>query len=175
MAKIKNNNYLQGLSGSVGNMVFRQMPDGSTRVSAKSDRRRTFNQVQKANQNRFSQAVAYGREAKTHPVYAELARETGRSAYHLALSDSLNSPVIHKIERKDGRIRVTASDDVMVTRVVVSILDREGKLLEQGYAALPDPINDPERWEYAASAVGVIKATAWDLTSNQTTAYNQGS
>jgi hypothetical protein len=152
------------------------MRDGSVRVSIKpAKKQRKFNKEQRGYQDRFRSAVAYAREAKSELVYAELAQETGRSAYHLALSDSLNPPVIHKIERKDGRVIVTASDDVMVTRVVVSILDGEGKLLEQGHAALPDPINDPERWEYAASAVGTIKATAWDLAKNRTTAYNQGS
>jgi hypothetical protein len=30
MAKIKKNTLLQGLSGSIGDLVFRQMPDGST-------------------------------------------------------------------------------------------------------------------------------------------------
>jgi hypothetical protein len=152
------------------------MRDGSVRVSIKpAKKQRKFNKEQKGYQDRFKSAVAYAREAKSGPVYAELARETGRSAYHLALSDSLNPPVIHKIERREGRIRVTASDDVMVARVEVSILDGEGQLLEQGYAALPDPFNDPERWEYVAHAEGTIKATAWDLTGNQTTAYNQGS
>ena len=171
MAKIKKNSFLQGLSGSVGDMVFRQMPDGSMRVSAKADyHRRKFNQEQKGNQYRFKLAVAYAREAKTGPVYAELARETGRSAYHLALSDCLTPPVIHEIERRNGRVHVTASDDAMVAKVQVSILDQEGNLLEQGYAAQPDPLHAPERWEYAASAEGTVEATAWDLADNQTTA-----
>jgi hypothetical protein len=171
MAKIKKNSFLQGLSGSVGDMVFRQMTDGSTRVSAKPNNKRKFNQEQKGFQDRFGLAVAYAREAKTGPVYAELARETGRSAYHLALSDGLTPPVIHEIERRDGRVRVTASDDVMVAKVQVSILDEEGNLLEQGYAALPDPVHDPERWEYASSAEGTVESTAWDLAGNRTTQY----
>jgi hypothetical protein len=170
MAKIKKNSFLQGLSGSVGDMVFRQMPDGSTRVSAKPNNKRRFNQEQKGYQDRFGLAVAYAREAKTGPVYAELARETGRSAYHLALSDCLTPPVIHAIERRDGRVRVTASDDVMVAKVQVSILDEEGNLLEEGYAALPDPVHDPERWEYVSSAEGTIEVTAWDLADNRATA-----
>jgi hypothetical protein len=66
---------------------------------------------------------------------------------------------------------VTASDDVMVAKVRVSILDEEGNLLEQGDAALPDPIHDPERWEYASSAEGTVEATAWDLAHNRTTQY----
>lgn len=171
MAKIKKNLFIQGLSGSVGDMIYRQMPDGSTRVSAKPDyTRRKFNQKQKGYQGRFSIAVAYAREAKSGPVYAGLALKTGRSAYHLALSDALTPPVIHEIERRDGRVQVKASDDVMVTRVQVSILDGEGILLEQGYAAQPDPISDPQCWEFDCSAEGTIEATAWDLADNQTKA-----
>jgi hypothetical protein len=53
MAKIKKNSFLQGLNGSVGEMVFRQMPDGSTRVSAKPNNKRKFNQEQKGYQDRL--------------------------------------------------------------------------------------------------------------------------
>jgi hypothetical protein len=145
------------------------MPDDSTLVSAKPDgKRRKFNQKQKGNQARLKLAVAYARRAKTDPVYAGLARETGRDTYHLALADCMISPVIHEIERRDGRVRVTASDNVMVARVQVRILDEEGTLLEQGYAAQPDPYHDPERWEYAAQAEGIIEAVAWDLAGNMT-------
>jgi hypothetical protein len=170
MAKIKKNSFLQGLSGSVGEMVFRQMPDGSTRVSAKPINKRRFNQEQKGCQDRMRLAVAYAKEAKTDPFYVGFTLEKGRDAYHLALSDGLTPPVIHEIERRDGRVRVTASDDVMVAKVRVSIRDEEGNLLEQGYVALPDPIHDPERWEYASSAEGTIEATAWDLAHNRATA-----
>ena len=63
---------------------------------------------------------------------------------------------------------MTASDNVMVMRVQISILDSEGRTLEQGDAAQPDPLNDPERWEYAWDAGGTVTATAWDLAGNQT-------
>jgi hypothetical protein len=52
---------------------------------------------------------------------------------------------------------VTASDDVLVMKVQVRLLDGEGNLLEQGDAARPDPIYAPVRWEYAASAEGRSK------------------
>jgi hypothetical protein len=59
MAKVKKNFFLQGLSGSVGDMTFRQMPDGSTRVSVKSNHKaRKFNQEQEGYQDRFGVAVA---------------------------------------------------------------------------------------------------------------------
>ena len=134
MAKASKNAIVLGLSGSIGDMVFRQMPDGSTRVSRKPDfSRRVFSQGQKDHQSRFQQAAAYAREAaKTQPIYAELARGTAKSAYNVALSDWFNPPVIHHIERKSGLIRVAASDNVLVTEVQVRIVDGEGNVLERG-------------------------------------------
>ncbi len=170
MAKIKQNTFLKGLSGSVGIMVFRQMPDGSTRVSAKPERNtRKFNCEQKDNQDRMKLAVAYAKAAKSDPFYEMLALETGRDAYHVALSDSMKSPVIHAVERVDGRVRVIARDNVLVARVDVSILDGEGNPLEWGHAAQPDPFGDPERWEYAPRAEGKLEVTAWDVAGNRTT------
>jgi hypothetical protein len=168
MAKINKNAIVQGLSGSIGNLVFRQMPDGSTRVSAKPDfSRRVFSQGQKEHQSRFRQAVAYAREAaNTQPIYAELAAGTAKTAYNWALSDWFNTPVIHKIERKEGLIRVEASDNVMVTKVLVRILDEGGNVLEQGEARQVEL----EWWEYVPNARGTIEATAWDLAGNRTKA-----
>ena len=37
MAKVVRNPVVQGISGGVGNLVFRQMPDGSTYVGAEPD------------------------------------------------------------------------------------------------------------------------------------------
>ena len=145
------------------------MRDGSIRVNVKPARKQhTFNQEQKGYQDRMRLAVAYARAAKTDPFYEGLALETGRDAYHVALSDDLKSPVIHAIERRDGRVHVTASNNVMVANVKVRILDGDGKLLEQGYAAQPDPVREPERWEYAARAEGTVEVTAWDLAYNRT-------
>ena len=65
----------------------------------------------------FNRARGNGTAAKSQLVYAELAVGTIMSPYNMALSDWFNPPVIHKIERQAGRIRVWASVDVMVTSV----------------------------------------------------------
>ena len=164
MAKVVRNQVIQGISGGVGNLVFRQMPDGSTYVSAKPDfSHRKFSEGQKEHQSRFQRAVAYAREAaKSQPIYGELAAGTIKSAYNFVLSDWFNPPVIHCVERKDGLIRVEASDNVMVARVVVTILDKDGNVTEKGEALKVD-----ERWwEYASSADGKVAAEAWDLAEN---------
>jgi hypothetical protein len=164
MAKVIRNPIVQGISGGVGNLVFRQMPDGSTYVSAKQDfSRRKFSEGQKKHQSRFQLAAAYAREAaKTQPIYGELAAGTIKSAYNFALSDWFNPPVIHHIERRDGIIRVEATDNILVARVQVTILDEEGKTVEKGEAVKID-----ERWwEYAVNTDGKILAEAWDLAGN---------
>jgi hypothetical protein len=171
MAKVRNNVILEGLSGSIGNLVFRQMPDGGTRVSAKPDfSQRVFSQEQKDHQDRFKQAVAYAREAaKTQPIYAELAEGTTKNAYNIALSDWFNPPVIHEVERKGGRLRVWASDNVRVTDVGVKIVDESGRLLEGGQAGQVDA----EWWEYVskvAKVEGKVEVTARDLAGNETLA-----
>jgi hypothetical protein len=165
MAKVKNNPVVEGISGSVGGMVFRQLPGGETWVSGKPDfSRRKFSEGQKNHQSRFKEAVAYAREAaKTHPIYAQLAAGTVKSPYNWALSDWFNPPVIHTIERKDKLIRVEASDNVMVKKVQVTILDAEGKVLEQGEAI---QIKGSEWWEYASLKEGNAVAEAWDLAGN---------
>jgi hypothetical protein len=169
MAKIKKNSILQGIRGSLGDVIIRHMRDGSIRANVKPvGKRYKFNQEQKGYQDRMRLAVAYAKEARTDLFYEGLALETNRDAYHVALSDGLKSPVIHAIERRDGRVRVTASDNLMVTRVRVSILDGDGNALEEGDAALPDPVREPERWEYAARAEGTVEVTVWDLAYNRT-------
>ena len=168
MAKIKKNAIMQGLSGSVGGLVFRQMSDGSIRVSAKPDfSHRKFSQGQKDHQSRFKQAVAYAREAaKTQPIYAELAQGTTKNAYNWALSDWFNPPVIHCIERIESRIRVDARDNVLVTRVRVTIVNADGEVLESGDASQVDA----DWWEYPVSTEGIIEAVAWDMAGNKTKA-----
>lgn len=58
-----------------------------------------------------------------------------RTAYNFALLDWWWAPIPHHIERKDSRLRVEATDNVMVARVQVTVLDDVGNLLERGEAA----------------------------------------
>jgi hypothetical protein len=166
MAKIKKKNILlENLSGSIGELVFRQMPDGSTRVSRKPDfSERKDSPAQLEHQARFKLASAYASQAQTQPVYIELASRKKKKAYNLAVADWFHPPVIHSIERRNGRIRVQASDDVQVARVEVRILDSDGNVLEQGQAEQTDPLH----WEYATEAAGAVEASAWDLAGNVT-------
>lgn len=162
MAKVAKNDLIKALRGALGGLVFRQMPDGSVLVSQSPDfSRRKFSAAQKNHQSRFKQASTYARfAAKTQPIYAELARGTLKTAYNIALSDWFNPPLIHQIEWSDGQIRVKARDDVLVTKVQVTVLDEGGQILEKGEAIR----SDGDWWEFASHANGtMIIAEAWDL------------
>jgi hypothetical protein len=60
---------------------------------------------------------------------------------------------------------VEASDDVLVTRVQITVLDDEGRALEAGEAVR----KEGDWWEFASRAKGkTIVAEAWDLPGNLT-------
>jgi hypothetical protein len=164
MAKVKRNTVVRGISGAIGGMVFRQMPNGETWVSTTYDfSNRRFSKSQKEHQSRFQQAAAYARDAaRKYPIYVGLAKGTVKSPYNWALSDWFNPPVIHCIERRKGQIWVNASDNVMVTKVQVTILDEVGEIRERGEGIK----RDENWWEYTSSAEGRIVAEAWDLAGN---------
>jgi hypothetical protein len=172
MAKVKNNTLTEGLSGRIGDqLVFRHLRDGRTIVVSRPDfSNRVFSQEQLTHQNRFQQAAAYAREAaKKHPIYAELAHQTRKPAYNIALSDWFHPPLIHEVSQQAGRIRVNATDNVQVAKILITILNderSEGKVLEQGEAAR---VNDTW-WEFetAASAEGNVIVEAFDLAGNCT-------
>jgi hypothetical protein len=165
MPKVIMNQLIKALRGAIGGLVFRQMPDGSVLVSRSPDfSRRKFSQAQKDHQSRFKEASRYARfAAKAQPIYAERARGTLKTAYNLALSDWFNPPVIHQIQWSDRQIRVEARDDVLVTRVQVTVLDEGGEIMEKGEAIR----SDGDWWEFPSHAQGsMIIAEAWDLAGH---------
>lgn len=168
MAKVIHNKFTMGLSGKFGNIVFRQMKDERTIVASAPDfSNRKFSKEQRTHQSRFQQAAAYAREAaKTNPAYQELTAGTSKNTYNLALSDWFHAPVIHEVTREAGHIRVNATDNVHVAKVLITILDEQGGILEQGEAAL---LYDPWwKFETAAPLEGIIVVEVFDLAGNCT-------
>jgi hypothetical protein len=110
-------------------------------------------------------AVFYARQAaKSQPIYTERTRKTSKNAYNLAVSDWFNPPAIHEVSRGDGCIYVAASDNVQVTKVLVTILDETVQVVEQGQATSPYGSN----WEYVTSTEGKAIVEAFDLAGNCT-------
>ena len=164
MAKVRNNPVVRGISGAIGNMIFRQMPDGSTYISSKQDfEGRKFSQGQKDHQSRFQRAVWYAREAaRSKPIYAKLAEGTVLSPYNIALADWFHPPAIHCVERQGAVIRVQATDNVMVTGVQVMVLNEQGIISEKGEGVK----GQGDWWEYAPTAEGKVVVEARDLAGN---------
>ena len=165
MAKAIMDELIKAFRGSIGGLVFRQMRNGSVVVSMRPHfHRRRFSQAQKDHQSRFKEASQYARfAAKSQPIYTERARGTLKTAYNIALSDWFNPPVIHQIEWRDGQIRVEARDDVLVTKVQVTVLDEGGQVLEKGEATR----SNGDWWELASHTQGtMLIAEAWDLAGH---------
>lgn len=177
MAKVKNNIFVRGLSGSLGDQfVVRATKGGETVVAAKPafSNERVFNAQQLAHQDAFRMAIAYARAARTQDVYVNKAEGTNKSAYNLAVADWFNQPEVLALNvsgwsgQVGETIRVQAQDDTYVANVRVVIRDANGAILEEGDAVRSDGL----WWNYTAkSAVNVallpqITAQAYDLAGN---------
>ena len=168
MAKVKKNIIMSGLSGSLGpDHYARVTKDGRTIISRKPDfGNRQFSEAQLNSQNRTKQAAAYAKAAhKEYPIYAQKAAGTSKNAYNIAFRDWRRPPVIRSMNlNPDRKVRVSAQDDVMVTKVTVTILDEAGQHLEQGEAELTLGV----WWDYRAENHGRIQVEVWDMAGNVT-------
>jgi hypothetical protein len=152
--KVINNALLEGVSGRISDVVFRQrfgktiiskMPDYSN--PPPSSARQISIRLQ------FKDAVAYAKTVMADPVlkmlYGKKAKN-GRSAFNLAIADFCKPPVIDNIDtgnyhgRPGSSIRIVATDDFRVMSVAVKI-EKQGSLLEEG-AAIPS--GDGLHWLY---------------------------
>jgi len=106
--------------------------------------------------------------SKQNPIYAQLAKKKSKkkckNAYNVAVGDWLKAPVIDIIEWREGHISVLASDDVMVTKVTVTVVGEAGQRLEQSEAKL----SSTAWWKYQTTHKGLVRVEAWDLASNVT-------
>jgi hypothetical protein len=167
MAKAKLRTPVQGLTDKTVGLILEQTTDGTTLVRRTHDHSTyKFTNGQKEHQQRLQKAASYARfAAKVQPIYARLAKGTKRTAYSVAVSDWFNPPVIHEVQCLENKIRVRASDNVRVTKVVIRIRDQKGKLLEAGEAKK----RGGDWWEYRPRVSGqILTAEAWDLPGNVT-------
>jgi hypothetical protein len=108
------------------------------------------------------EAAAYGREAQYHAVYVALAENSTLTGYNWAFGDRMKPPVIHKIARAEGLVRVRASDNVGVVRVEVQVLDEKGAVQARGEAVQ----TSKEVWEFGTEQAGKVVVQVWDLARN---------
>ena len=100
---VQKNIATEGLSGKVGNFVFRLRKSDDkifvSRIPVGSEEEPS--EARKAVQRKFQRGIAYGKSAIADPatkaLYAAKATE-GRSAFNVAVADYFNAPQIEKIE-----------------------------------------------------------------------------
>lgn len=168
MAKVQKNIILQGVSGKfAGQVVFRQLRDGRTIMAAIPDfSQRVLSEAQKAHHARVKEASAYAKVAsKTHPIYAQLAAGTNKNAYNMAIADFFHAPTIHDVTREGLVLKIQASDDVLVTRVSVTILNDDGTVLDKGDAQQEERTDE---WTFRMRQAGRVVVEAYDLAGNVT-------
>ncbi len=91
MARVDENALIEGLRGRIGKLVFKTYKYGTvvSKLPDMSKVKRT--RTQKKNSERFMNAVAYARKVIATPAlkkqYEKKAEKTGRTIYHMALSD----------------------------------------------------------------------------------------
>lgn len=182
MGVSKNNLAIEGLSGQVGNLVFRRRKgDGKIIVSAHpSEREGEPSEAQQKVNSTFQEAVFYGKSVLADPATKALYTEkttAGQSAYNLAVADFFSAPDIKEVDLNGytgavgSTILVKAVDDFKVAGVQVKIALADGSTVEEGDAQLQ---TDGMHWLYTAtkentSPIGdKITVTAWDLPNHKT-------
>ena len=93
MPKVTLHPTIQGLSGKMGDVVFRtNRKTGTTTISKVPDMSKVkWSRAQKAQRRRFKNAVKYAKLAMTQPevwaVYQKIAKKKHKRAWDLAVSD----------------------------------------------------------------------------------------
>jgi hypothetical protein len=175
MAKADNSMIIRNISGMLGKqVVVRRTRDGGYVLAAPPRRTAALSEAQRAQRERFRQAVLYAKKAQQVPQYVQMAKVRNQSPYNVAVADFLSQPEVQRIEVGDYRgqpgvdIAVTAVDDVKVKSVRVTISTDDGTLVEAGSAVVSEGSN---QWLYrttaAAPAAGLrIVAQATDIAGH---------
>jgi hypothetical protein len=180
MAESKNNVVTRGLTGKIDMLVFRQR--GNKTIVSKANRKssKPLSDAQKAVNQKFQQAVLYGKSVIANPTskqdYEDAAVEN-QSAYNVAIADYFNAPNIEEINvsgyngNVGSKIVVKATDDFYVHHVHIKIENGDGTLVEEG-DAVADNIN--LNFTYTATTLNPslsgdkITVTVFDNPGNET-------
>jgi hypothetical protein len=93
MPKVKLHPSIEGLSGKMGDVVFRyNRKTGKTSISKVPDMTKVkWSKAQKAHRRHFKKAVAYAQSAKTKPevwaLYEKMAKKKRKRAWDMAVRD----------------------------------------------------------------------------------------
>jgi hypothetical protein len=179
-AKIKFNPFLEALSGSFGEIVFRRLGDRVIITHRPDLRGLKRSPAQLAMQERFRQAAIYAQRALADPLtrqlYQRAAARLGKPLFSVPLADYMIAPVIDSVDlsgyagRPGDRLTVCAHDDFEVAGVFLRLLDQDGAEIEAG-PALQEP-TPAGCWIYSVAAsvapgsVVSVNVTATDRPGN---------
>lgn len=146
----------RNVRGRLGDLIARRGKDGSTILSLlpRFRKDRKFSPAQRAHQERFADAAAYGKGARRDPslreAYEPVARKKRISVYNAAIRDYFHMPEIRSVDTSGyagKEMVIRAVDDVEVLRVHV-IIQKNGEVLEEG-DAVREKFN-ATLWHYVA-------------------------
>lgn len=172
---------IAGLSGRVGNLVFRTTADGQTyaQLAPARTKRPGSAAQQQWRRGTFREAVAYGKaqqaSADGRAYYQPHVRPGSfGSVYSMALADYTKSPLVLTIEaaayhgQAGAQLQVRAHDPFGVVAVRVQVLDVAGQVLEEGIAEAlgEDWWHYLTRQAHVAGAVRQLRALATDRPGN---------
>lgn len=179
--KLEAGSGIAGLSGRVGNLIFRLSAEGRTYVQqAPASKKRPASAAQQAHRRRFGAAARYGREQQASAegrAYYQPFVQPGRfgSVYRTALADFAKPPQLLAVEadayygQAGAYLRMQAHKPCGVVAVRVQVLDAAGQVLEQG-AAKPETA---DWWAYItqqthpAGAARQLQVLALDRPGNE--------
>ena len=180
MTCLKVNPIIEGMSGKMGELVFKRYGDEVIIARAPDMSQRTFSPGQLAVQERFRKATQYGKLVMADPVsravYEAAAQADGVPIFALTVADYFKAPIVDEVDvskytgQAGESVVVLAHDDFEVAGVLVSIKAAGGQVVESGAAIQTPP--ESGRWVYTtkqavASLTGAtITATASDRPGN---------
>jgi hypothetical protein len=159
MAHTQLNPVLINIRGKIGDLVFNRQNGGTVISKLPSFDGRESTEARKAIQQKFRQAVIYGKmvmaDPATRALYADAAKEDHKPIFSLTVADFFNTPTVDEVDltkysgEVGSEIAVRASDDFDVVEVEVAISDTEGRPIENGSATKSSV--DLGRWTYKAT------------------------
>ena len=137
MAKVKLNPVLEKIHGQVGDLVFKNYGDEMI-VGRKPDRSGiTPSEAQLEHQERFRQAVLYGRLVMADPglraSYEKAAKAQGKPLFSLTVADFFHTPLIDEVDLSNyGGAAGDAIGGMFFPLVFTDGFDQGSSLLEIG-------------------------------------------
>lgn len=171
------------LGGMLSNKVrLRTVSNRIELVKPGKRKERPLTPNQESHRETFQRAARYAsrqiKDGESRALYAKGINDKKRTAFQVAVSDSIVAPKVNLIDANHyngsvgSTIEVKAVDDFMVTKVMVTIRSADGSLIEEGEAKQDQ--DNFISWLYTAtvanpSEVGsTIQASAFDRPGNVT-------